>query len=86
MLGEEFDKQVQAYLTELRSSGCLINTAIIIATGRGIIKDADSNLLSENGGHINLTKDWEKYLLQRMNYVKRRGSSTAKVAVENLHR
>lgn len=43
-----------------------------------------SNLLSENGGHINLTKDWAKYLLQRMNYVKRRGSSTPKVAVENF--
>ena len=48
------------------------------------MKAADNNLLSENGGHINLTKDWAKYLLQRMNYVKRHGSSTAKVAVENF--
>ena len=49
-----------------------------------LIKDVDSNLLSENGGHINLTKDWAKHLLQRMNYVKRHGCSTAKVAVENF--
>ena len=41
-------------------------------------------MLSENGGHINLTKDWAKYLFQKMNYVKRRGSSTSKVAVENF--
>ena len=33
---------------------------------------------SENGGHINLTKEWAKYLLQRTNYVKRHGCSTAK--------
>ena len=84
LLGEELDKQVQAYLAELRSNGCPINTAIAIATAHGIVKDADNNLLSENGGHINLTKDWAKYLLQRMNYVKRCGSSTAKVAVENF--
>ena len=84
MLDEELDKQVQAYLAELRSNGCPINTVIAIATARGIVKDADSNLLSENGGHINLTKDWAKYLLQRINYVKRHGSSTAKVAVENF--
>ena len=71
-------------MTELRSNGCPINTAIAIATARGIVKDADSNLLSENGGHVNLTKYWAKYLLQRMNYVKRRGCSTAKVAVENF--
>ena len=61
-----------------------IDTAIVIATACEIVKDADSNLLSENGGHINLTKDWAKYLLQRMNYVKRYGSSTAKVSVENF--
>ena len=54
MLGEESP-------TELQSSGCL-NTAIIIPTTCGIVKDADNNLLSENGGHINLTKDWAKYL------------------------
>ena len=73
-------------MTELRPNGCPVNTAIAIATARGIVKDADSNLLSENGGHINLTKEWAKYLLQRMNYVKRRGCSTAKVAVENFTR
>ena len=84
MLGEQLDKQVPAYLAKLRSNGCPINTAIAIATAHGIVKDADSNLLSENGGHINLTKDWAKYLLQRMNYVKRRASSTAKVAVKTF--
>ena len=84
LLGEELDKQVQAYLSELRANGGPVNTAIAIATAREIVKNADSNLLKENGGHINLTKDWAKYLLHRMNYVKRRGCLTAKVTVENF--
>ena len=84
LLSEEMDKQVRAYISELRANGCPINTAIVIATGQGIVKDCDSNLLSENGGHISLTKDWAKYLLKRMNFVKRCSSSTAKVSVDNF--
>ena len=68
----------------MRANGCPINTAIVIATGQGIVKDYDSNLLSENGGRLSLTKDWAKNLLKRMNYVKRRSSSTAKVSLDNL--
>ena len=64
LLSEEMDKQVRAYISELRANGCPINTAIVIATGQGIVKDCDSNLLSENRGHISLTKDWVKYLLK----------------------
>ena len=52
LLGEEMDEQVRAYISELRANGCPINTAIVIATGQGIVKDYDSNLLSENGGHL----------------------------------
>lgn len=78
LLGNELDQQVQAYVHALRLNGEIVNTAIVIATGEGIIKDHDSNLLCENGGHIKLTKDWAKYLLQRMNFVKRRKTSTAK--------
>ena len=32
LLGEDLDKQVWAYLTELQSNGCPVNTAIAIAT------------------------------------------------------
>ena len=84
LLGEEMDGQLRAYISKMRVNGCPINTAIVIATGQGIVKDYDSNLLSENGGHLNLTKDWAKNLLKRMNYVKRRSSSTAKVSLDNF--
>ena len=86
LLGNELDQQVQAYVNDLHLNGGIVNTAIVVATGEGIIKDYDchSNLLCENGGHIKLTKDWAKYLLQRMNFVKRRSTSTTKVSVENF--
>ena len=44
----------------------------------------DGNLISENGRHINLTKDWTKVLFQRINYLKKR--TTAEVFVDNFYR
>ena len=84
LLGNELDQQVQTYVNALCLNGGVVNTAIVIATGEGIIKDHNSNLLCENGGHIQLTKDWAKYLLQRMNFIKRHSTSTAKVSVETF--
>ena len=75
---------MRVHKIELRASGCPISTAIVITTGVGIVKHCDSNLLFENGDHISLTKDWAKYLLQRMNFVKRCSSSAAKVSVTNF--
>jgi len=77
-------RKVCAYIKELHASGCPINTAIVIATGVGIVKHCDSSLFFENSGHISLTKDWAKYLLHRMNFVTRRSSSAAKVSVTNF--
>ena len=79
MLGEELDRQVHAYLTALSESGAVVNTAIAIACAKGLVKCHDSNLLVCNGGHILLTKHWAKYLLERMEFVKRRASTKAKV-------
>jgi hypothetical protein len=42
-------------------------------------------LLFENGGHIELTKSWAKFLLKRMNMVKRKGTTSKKTfVVENV--
>jgi len=72
MTGEETDKQVQHYLTELRKRGSIINTSVAIAVGEGILLNKDTNLLAANGGGINLTKDWANYLFRRMGLVKER--------------
>ena len=36
--GEDFDKQVQAYVTELWKAHATVNTAIVISAGEGIAK------------------------------------------------
>ena len=84
MTGEETDKQVQHYLTELRKRGCIINMSVTIAVGEGILLNKDVNLLASNGGGINLTKDWAKYLFKRMGLVQRKGNTKAKVDVKNF--
>ena len=37
LLGEELDKQVQAYITSFRESGAVVNTAITMACAEGIV-------------------------------------------------
>ena len=84
LLGNELDKEVQAYLIGLRKVGGHVNSAVAIAAGRGIVRSRDSRLLAENGGGIVLSKGWAQLLMSRMGFVKRKACSTAKVTVENF--
>ena len=70
LLGEELDRQVQAYIKCLRESGAVINTAIVMAVSEGIVKSHDCNLLKVNGGHIACNKNWAKSLLSRLGYLR----------------
>ena len=80
MIGEDLDKQIRDYVGYLRSTGAIVNTAVVIASAEGILMYKDPGLLSR----INLTKGWAKYLLHRMGFVKRKATSKAKVTVENF--
>ena len=51
LLPNKLDHQVK----ELHTRRVAINSAIVIATAQGIIMNKDANLLSCNGGGINLT-------------------------------
>ena len=64
--------------------GGAVNCAIARASATGIIKRKNSNCLACNGGHILLTKDWSRYLRERMNFVKRKANTKAKITVENF--
>lgn len=48
------------------------------------MKPKDRTLLVENGGSIEITRDWARYVLKRMNIVKRRGNATAKPVIKNF--
>ena len=83
LLDEQMDREVQMYLLSLREAGGSVNCAIARASATGIIRRKNSNWLACNGGHILLTKDWSRYLLERMNFVKRKANTKAKITVDN---
>ena len=84
LLGEKLDSQVKSYIQAVRGGGGVVTTSITMAAATAIVQKADRTLLGENGGPITITNNWAKSLLHRMNFVKRRGSSTAKLTVTNF--
>ena len=56
----------------------------VMAVGEGIVMERDANLLACNGGSIVLTKEWARYVLQRMRMVKCRANTKIKVTVEDF--
>ena len=86
LLGDELDRQVQAYLLRLREAGCVVNSEIVLGAARGIVMKHDSNLLDTNGGPIALKKGWANHLLTRMGMVKRKASTAkSKVTLEDFN-
>ena len=86
LLGEEMEREVQSFIKSSRELGTAVSTAVVMATTRGVVISHDANLLAENGGYIDITKDWAKRLLQRMNMVKRQGTTKAKVMPSDFER
>lgn len=68
----------------LQNGGGLITATITIAAGKAIVRRADHNLLVDDGGSVSLTKDWAQSILYGMNFVERRGCSTAKISLKNF--
>ena len=55
-----------------------------MACAEGVVRNADSNKLAVNRGHIFITKDWAKNILHRMEFVKCRASTKAKISVDDF--
>ena len=77
LLGEGLDCQVKSYIRAIREKQGIINTAV--ACGEAIVRKPDKTLLKENGGPIEPTKVWAKSLLQQLNFVKRKATTSVKV-------
>ena len=58
-------------------NGSIVNTHTVMA--RGVVVSHDANLLLENGGYIKITKSCPQRLLERMNLVKRKRTTTIKL-------
>ena len=79
-----YDLQVQDYLKKLRCHGGKVNRAIAIAVARGILKKKKPTLLEAVTPKPLLSNAWAKSLLKRMNFVKRKGTKSAKKVPENF--
>ena len=71
-LPEDILTNLIEYVKAIRGSGKVFNTAIVIAAGMCMVKRRDPSLLEYNGGHVTLKKSWVKYLLPKLNFVKRK--------------
>ena len=72
-------------LRGLRSSGSPIRSSIVIAVARGIVNHKKNpSLLKEHGGQVELSKSWAKSFLDRLGYVKRKGTKTARKIPEDF--
>ena len=50
LLGTKLDDDVKSYVKAVREAGGVITTSITIAAATAIVRQADRNLLFENGG------------------------------------
>ena len=70
---------MKCFIKASKELGTAVSTELVMATAKGVVISHDANLLTENGGYIDITKDWVKRILQRINTVKRQGTTKAKV-------
>ena len=77
MLGDLDD--VKEYIKQLRTAGGVVSTAVVMAAARGIILSKNRALLQQYGGHIAIEKSWARSMLIRMNFVKHKGTNSAKL-------
>lgn len=68
----------------LRDEGAVITTPVTMAIASAIVETKNRKLLQKYGGSIEITSNWAKSLLYRMQFVKRRGGSTKKISVSNF--
>ena len=79
LIGNDLDKLVQSYVRATRDGKGAVTTTVVLAAGEAILNHGNKKLSHDNGGPIKLTRHWAKSVLDRMNYVKRKASTSAKI-------
>ena len=64
LLGEKLDEIVKKYVLSLHERGGAVNSVIVLAGARGIVKCLERTRLREYGGHVEFTTSWAKSLLK----------------------
>jgi len=84
---EEVTTCVMKYIHAVHEAGGVVNTAIVTGVVSGIVRHMNPDLLECNGGHVILPvkKDWAKYLLAKMKFVKQKATTKkSKMTVSNF--
>ena len=68
-------QKIKEVVIGVKLSGTVISSKMVISIGNRVLKANDPNTLSEFGGHITLTDDWARGILQSMDWVKRKGTT-----------
>ena len=86
MLNDEMTEKLKAYIIAIREMGGVVNTAIVIAAGTctGMLLERDPASLACNGGHVTLKKSWANYFMGKMQFVKQKATTKAKVTVQHF--
>jgi hypothetical protein len=71
---------VKAYISQLTSAGAIVNCSVVIAAAKGILMHRDPGLLH----HVSLDRGWAASILDRMGYVKRKSTKTARKLPEDF--
>ena len=79
LLGDELDKQVQSYVRATHDGKGAVTTTVVLAAGEAIARHHNKSLSNENGAPIKLTRYWARSLLERMDFVKRKATTAAKI-------
>ena len=77
-LPKEVDDLFQQMVFSLRMSGSPISADIVVAAAKGIVVHKNISLLKEYSGSVALMKSWAKSFLNRLSYIKQKGTHTAR--------
>ena len=74
------------YIHKLREVGGVVNTAVVMAAMQGMVLSHNRTLLKENGGYVIISKTLALSLLNCMDFVKRKGSTSTKIITKDFEK
>ena len=80
LVDEAITNELKHYILALREAGGVVNTRIVIAAGAGILQQRDPSAFC----NTILTKNWAKYFLNKIGFVKRKATTKFKHDIEHF--
>ena len=74
----DLDAELMKYIRALRKEGGVVNTSILLAVADGLCRRIYPDILTVNGGTLDIKKTWARSFFARMGFVKRKATRAAK--------